>query len=99
MNFNTNSVIELISVIHSSFASKSESKRFCEAFQENNYKIDYTLEYYPFIPYIMNSVPPLLLQRLFLQQHAANCRSCRQEADWKFMALQKITPTKMFTPL
>ena len=45
MNFNTNSIFELISVILSSFVSKCESKRFCESFQENNYKIDYTVEY------------------------------------------------------
>ena len=49
MNINTNSVFELISVILSSFVSKCESKRFCETFQENNYKIDYSIEYYPYL--------------------------------------------------
>ena len=37
----------MISVILSSLVSKCESKLFCEAFQENNYKIDYSIEYYP----------------------------------------------------
>ena len=48
MNFNTNSDFELISVILSSFASESETKEFCDSFKQNNYQIDYTVEYHPY---------------------------------------------------
>ena len=38
----------MISVILCSFALNSESKQFCDSFQDNDYKIDYTLEYFRF---------------------------------------------------